>query len=38
MRVKHPAAAITWRTVDSSNVAAVGWDRARGMYVRFEAA
>lgn len=35
MKVKHPADTIRWRRVDSSNVEAVGWDRARGMYVRF---
>ena len=34
-KVKHPAEVIRWRTVASSNVAAVGWDRENGMYVRF---
>jgi hypothetical protein len=35
MATRHPARAIQWRTVTSSNVAAVGWDRATGMYVEY---
>jgi hypothetical protein len=35
MATRHPAAAIQWRPVESSNVAAVGWDRATGMYVEY---
>jgi predicted protein tyrosine phosphatase len=27
---------INWREVESSNVAAVGWDRANNMWVRFK--
>jgi hypothetical protein len=32
----HPAIDIRWRTVESSNVQAVGWDNANGMYVYFK--
>jgi len=33
--VKHPAAIVKWKPVDSSNVTEVGWDRHQGMYVEF---
>ena len=32
----YPAEKITWRAVTSSNVAAVGWDRAGRLYVQFK--
>lgn len=34
-RSRFPASPIRWRSVESSNVDAVGWDRAQGLYVRF---
>ena len=36
MSLKYPAEHIHWRvTLESSNVAAVGWDRHKRMYVNF---
>jgi len=32
----HPARDIKWRTAESSNVDAVGWDNADNMYVLFK--
>lgn len=34
--MKYPAEKITWREVNSSNVAAIGWDRGRRLYVQFK--
>lgn len=33
---EHPSLDIHWRTVESSNVRAVGWDNMNGMYVFFK--
>lgn len=35
MKTKYPADGIRWREVASTNVARVGWDRGRRLYVRF---
>lgn len=32
----HPAADIKWRSCDSSNVEAIGWDNKAGVYILFK--
>lgn len=36
MNTKYPAETITWRDVESTNVAAIGWDRGRRLYVQYK--
>jgi len=34
-QAKQPAEKITWRKVNSTNAAEIGWDRKRRLYVKF---